>query len=150
MKNLTRRSFLARTGALAVSVPQPAFATQRKGYKMRFLIGFLGALVLGGCVSQGRQFDDSAVASFHKGRTTYAEVVSTMGPPLASATESNGELAIIYRYAHAYARPETYIPIIGPLVGGANATAKSVTFVFDRRRILQRTIQATAQTRTGH
>jgi hypothetical protein len=42
-----------------------------------------------------------------------------------------------YTYIQAQARPESFIPIIGPLVGGADSHFSNVSLTFDRNGVLE-------------
>jgi outer membrane protein assembly factor BamE (lipoprotein component of BamABCDE complex) len=83
-----------------------------------------------GCVSAGVQVQPEKLQAMKVGETTYQEVVARLGTPTANVISSNGQRVIVYSFVHSQARPESFIPIVGPLVGGADATANSVTFIF--------------------
>ncbi len=54
-----------------------------------------------------------------------------------------------YAFVEAAARPETYIPIAGAFIGGADARSSIVTFSFDGRGVLVDYTIATSQTGTA-
>lgn len=83
--------------------------------------------LLTGCVSHGVMVSDQQVQQFKRGETTEAQVVAALGPPTTVANYGSQRM-IIYSGAHAQARPASFIPFIGPLVGGADARASSVVF----------------------
>jgi hypothetical protein len=83
------------------------------------------------------------------GRTTYAEVVAALGTPNAVNIASTGRRVAVYAHTEAAARAETYIPIIGGFVGGADGHSSSVVFVFDRDGVLQSYSTSESQIRTG-
>lgn len=50
---------------------------------------------------------------------------------------NTGQRIIGYTYIQAQARPESFIPIIGPLVGGADSHFSNVSLTFDQNGVLQ-------------
>src|SRR5437773_8524482 len=97
---------------------------------MRGWVLVLG-LSLGGCISVGTKVDTTTVSQFQCGVTTYEEVVARLGPPNSTTRSGDGRTTIVYSWAHSQARAETFIPIIGPLVGGADAVGSTVILMFD-------------------
>jgi outer membrane protein assembly factor BamE (lipoprotein component of BamABCDE complex) len=90
----------------------------------------LAALMLAGCVSSGTKVDTTQIASFQKGKTTYAQVVQALGPPISVSTLSDGTRIIGYGYVHAEPRAASFIPVVGLFAGGADAQSQSVIFTF--------------------
>jgi membrane-associated protease RseP (regulator of RpoE activity) len=112
--------------------------------------GCLGAAaLLVACVNSGPRVNPATAARFEPGRTTCAEIIATLGQPSATVWTSDGIQAINYTHVEAAARPETFIPIIGPLVGGADARSASYTFRCDRNGVLASEGWAGAQTSGG-
>ena len=106
---------------------------------MRFILCTMtsAALALGGCTSTGVQVDESALTSFQKGKTTINDVVAKLGQPTSNMLMDSGQRVIVYSYIQAQARPESFIPIIGPLVGGADSRFSNVSLTFDQNGILK-------------
>ena len=103
------------------------------------------ALGLFGCVSTGVQVDESALTSFQKGKTTINEVIARLGQPTSNILLDSGQRVIAYTYVQAQARPESFIPIIGPLVGGADSHFSNVSLTFDQGGVLQSYTSAQSQ-----
>jgi outer membrane protein assembly factor BamE (lipoprotein component of BamABCDE complex) len=78
------------------------------------------AAFLAGCVSSGRKIDQSAADKIEKGKTTKQEVINLIGSPDRITRTGRGDTIFMYNYMRATAKPATFIPIFGPLVGGAN------------------------------
>ena len=97
----------------------------------------LVSLALSGCTSTGVQVGESALTSFEKGKTTVNEVVARLGQPTSNILLNTGQRIIGYTYVQAQARPESFIPIIGPLVGGADSHFSNVSLTFDQNGVLQ-------------
>jgi hypothetical protein len=120
------------------------------GIMTRFLLpASLAVALLTGCVSVGRPFNDAAISQFRVGATTEGDVLSSLGPPLSSTTSLGGMSVLTYGYTYGQARAETFIPIVGPLVGGADATSQSVAFVFSSDGILRHMTRSNATAHTG-
>jgi hypothetical protein len=90
----------------------------------------LAAVMLAGCVSSGTKVDASQMASFEKGKTTYAQVVQALGPPVSVTNTSDGTRIAVYSYVHSQARAASFIPVVGLFAGGADAQSQAVTFTF--------------------
>ncbi|MBP6013481.1 MAG: hypothetical protein KBA31_14745 [Alphaproteobacteria bacterium] len=95
------------------------------------------ALAISGCTSTGVQVDESALTSFEKGTTTISDVIARLGKPTSNILLNTGQRIIGYTYIQAQARPESFIPIIGPLVGGADSHFSNVSLTFDQNGVLQ-------------
>jgi outer membrane protein assembly factor BamE (lipoprotein component of BamABCDE complex) len=85
---------------------------------------------LAGCVSTGRKIDQAAADSIKKGVTTRQDVVNMLGSPELITRNSNGDTIFVYSYTRATAKPATFIPYIGPFVGGANVQQQSTRVTF--------------------
>lgn len=80
----------------------------------------IASCFLAGCVSVGRQIDQSAAAKIEKGKTTREEVIRLIGSPDRVTITSQGDTVFMYSYTRATAKPATFIPVVGALAGGAN------------------------------
>lgn len=99
-------------------------------------------LLLASCASSGVKVDQSSMAQFHKGQTTYADVVSALGKPSQSGLDDTGNRMIAYSYMSAQARPESFIPIVGAFVGGVDSETSTATFFFDAHGVLVKSSQS--------
>jgi outer membrane protein assembly factor BamE (lipoprotein component of BamABCDE complex) len=97
---------------------------------MRLYFFALAFAALTGCATVGKEVTPDQLTDFKPGTTTVADVVSKLGAPTSSSATSNGYQTLMYIYAHAQARPASFIPIIGPLVGGTDSHSSSVIFMF--------------------
>jgi|JI10StandDraft_1071094.scaffolds.fasta_scaffold311426_3 outer membrane protein assembly factor BamE (lipoprotein component of BamABCDE complex) len=87
-------------------------------------------LLLTGCMAAGVQVKAEQLQGFKKGETTKQDVLSKLGNPTARSITADGSEILIYNYAAYQARPESFIPLIGPLVGGADVQTSMVWFQF--------------------
>lgn len=83
-----------------------------------------GALA-SGCVSHGVILSEEQISKIQRGSTTESEVLASLGQP-TSISSMNGRRMLIYSGMYAQPRPATFIPVVGPLVGGADVRASSV------------------------
>lgn len=114
---------------------------------MRAILFSICLLALAGCASTGVKVDQNVVSSFQTGKTTYGEVLSRLGEPTTNTQSSNGTRTIVYTYAEAEVRPESFIPVVGLFVSGVDSKATSVALTFDKADVL--TEYATAHARNG-
>lgn len=91
---------------------------------------FLLAVCLAGCFSTGRKIDQAAVDTIKKGETTRAQVINMLGSPDLITRTGSGDTVFIYNYLRSTAKPATFIPYIGPFVGGANIQQQMTTVHF--------------------
>lgn len=99
----------------------------------------LASAVLAGCAASGVQVTDQQAQSFQPGKTSYNDVVAALGQPTSVTSSSNGNRTAVYSYSSVAARPQNFIPYIGPLISGYDAKSSVVTFVFDPRGVLKET-----------
>ena len=104
-------------------------------------------LVLAACASAGVKVDQAKLSQLHKGKSTYNEVIETLGQPTQTMVADNGDKTIHYTYFSTQARPESFIPYVGAFVGGADMENSHVTLTFDHRDVLKS--YASSQGATG-
>lgn len=107
----------------------------------------LVALALFGCATVGREISTAQVDTFKKGETTSAEAIQALGQPTGVTRMSDGRQQLIYSFAHAQARPASFIPIVGIFAGGTDVRSSSVVLTFDKAGIFQE--YTSSQTMTG-
>ena len=102
------------------------------------LITTISFLALSACASSGVKVDQSKLSDLHKGETTYQQAVQKLGKPSSVMLLDDGSRTAMYIYTSAQARPESFIPIVGAFVGGADTENTFTTLNFDKNGILQR------------
>ena len=107
------------------------------------------ALLICGCVASGVIVNEQQVQSFKRGETTEAQIIAVLGAP-TSRSNINGVRSISYTGVHAQARPASFIPYIGGLVGGSDVRHSSYTFTFDSSGKLANIVSTEGATGTGH
>lgn len=86
--------------------------------------------LIAACVSTGRKIDQAAADSIKKGETTRAQVGQMLGAPEMVTKTSNGDTVYLYHYMRATPKASTFIPYIGPFVGGANVQQQMTRITF--------------------
>jgi hypothetical protein len=104
---------------------------------------------LGGCASSGVQVTQEQAQSFQVGRSTYGDVVASLGPPTTTTMTSGGQKYAVYSYAAVSSRPQNFIPYIGPLVSGYDTKSSAMTFTFDGRDVLTNMTSTQSNLGTG-
>ena len=85
------------------------------------------SLAISACASSGTKVSDDALARIQKGTSTAGDVLATLGPPQSDTRSSDGTRTLTYVYGSYQMRPESFIPAVGTLVGGADSKSQSVT-----------------------
>jgi len=95
--------------------------------------------LIAGCAASGVQVSDQQAQSFRVGHATYGDVVAQLGEPTTVTTSNNGQRIAVYSYSAISARPQNFIPYIGPFVAGYDTKSSAVSFIFDARGVLRET-----------
>ena len=93
--------------------------------------------LLSGCAATGVQVKEENLKSFVEGKTTIEEVVNALGEPTSTMRNSDGTKILMYIYMSSTVRPETFIPIVGGFVGGADTKSSNVMLNFNQSGVLQ-------------
>lgn len=106
------------------------------------------AVLATGCATVGREVSPEQISRLQKGITTQAQVESMLGQPTTVSQSSTGERTLSYVFSHAQARPETFIPFIGPFIGGVDAKGSTVIVTIDAAGVVQ--AYSSTQTKFGY
>jgi outer membrane protein assembly factor BamE (lipoprotein component of BamABCDE complex) len=101
----------------------------------RFML--IAALSVASCAATGTQVKPEQLAQFERGKTTYQDVVAAIGKPNNTTITADGNRTAMYIYAESSMRAATFIPYIGPFVGGMDTRSNMVMMMFDRQGVLQ-------------
>lgn len=137
-------------GFLFFTDPSTIQVNYEKGVAMRtkLVVVAAGVLVICGCVASGVIINEQQVQSFKRGETTEGQIIAALGAP-TSRSNINGVRSISYTGVYAQARPASFIPYIGGLVGGSDVRHSSYTFTFDSSGKLTNLISTEGATGTG-
>jgi hypothetical protein len=92
---------------------------------MKLLVFLTGIMLLTGCVSSGVRVDETNLTSLEKGKTSYAEVIAKLGQPTTNTLLPDGRRMLMYTWVQARARPQNFIPLLGPFVDGADSRSSN-------------------------
>ena len=105
--------------------------------------------LLAACAATGVRVTDEQVSALKVGETTEAQAVQALGAPTMRMRLGDGTTMLMYSYAEISVRPATFIPIVGPLVGGSDMRTNSVTLSFDSAGKLKTSTSTTSATGTS-
>ncbi len=91
---------------------------------------------------------DKQAAQFKRGETTEPQIVAALGKP-TTITTTNGVRQLVYTGVYAQARPASFIPFIGPFVGGSDSQVSHVIFKLDDRGTLTDVISSQSASGVG-
>lgn len=111
------------------------------------LIMLCGTLL--GCMSAGVEVKPEQMSSFRQGVTTLQEVIAQLGPASVQTTLGDGSTLLVYSYVTSRPHPESFIPFIGVLLGGADTRSSAVVFQFDEHGVLKSANTTTSDVDTG-
>jgi outer membrane protein assembly factor BamE (lipoprotein component of BamABCDE complex) len=101
-----------------------------------------------GCASVGRQIDQSAADKIEKGKSTKADVIALIGSP--DRIIKNNDITIFsYHYARVTSKPETFIPVVGPFVGGHNVQSQHIMITFGPDDIVKNVMSSYSATESN-
>jgi hypothetical protein len=113
------------------------------------VLGLLCSATLAGCVSAGVDVKPEEMANFRNGVTTLQEVTSALGPASVDTKLDDGSTLLVYTYMTSRPHPESYIPFIGSLVGGADTHTSAAVFLFDSHGLLKTANTTSSNVGTG-
>jgi hypothetical protein len=105
---------------------------------MKYL-ALVALLSLTACMSGGTPVNPSTAAAFAAGTTTIDQVIGDLGQPTSDTTNGDGTRTLVYAHFHTAVAPQSFIPIVGPLVAHADTSSTMYVFMFDTAGVLTRT-----------
>jgi hypothetical protein len=122
---------------------------KRGNVKRGQVVGLLCGALLAGCMSAGVEVRPEQMLNFKPGLTTLQDVIAAVGPASVQTALDDGSTLLVYTYVTSRPHPESFLPIIGSLVGGADTRSSAAVFVFDPHGILKRASTTTSNVGTG-
>jgi len=113
------------------------------------VFGLLCGALLAGCMSAGVEVRPDQLSHFKPGVTTLQEVVAALGPASVETALDDGSTLLVYTYVTSRPHPESYLPFIGALVGGADTRSTAAVFLFNTSGILKSANTTTSNVGTG-
>lgn len=93
--------------------------------------------LLSACISMGAKVDPKRLAEFEKGKTSYNQIITSLGKPTQTSILDDGNKKIEYIHYDAQATPASFIPFVGMFIGGVDTTTTSIALTFDKNDILK-------------
>ena len=90
----------------------------------------IAIFALAGCATVGREISTAQIETLKKGETTTTQAVASLGQPTGVTKTSDGKTILSYTFAHAQARPASFIPIVGIFAGGTDVRSTAVMLTF--------------------
>lgn len=106
-------------------------------------------LVCTSCMAAGTQVREDQLSQFHKGQTAERTVTANLGDPNSNSLLPDGSRLICYSYIQAAARPESFIPVVGAFVGGADMHSNNTCFQFAENGVLKDYMSSSTQAGAG-
>jgi outer membrane protein assembly factor BamE (lipoprotein component of BamABCDE complex) len=116
---------------------------------MKTVLVFIAAVLLAGCATVGREISDAQIDTLKKGETTAAQVIASFGQPTSTTKMSDGRYMVSYIFAHAQARPASFIPVVGLFAGGSDVRSSMVMLTFNKEGVLQDYTSSSSSTGMG-
>jgi len=117
--------------------------------KHGLVVGLLCGALLAGCMSAGVEVRPEQMSSFRPGVTTLQDVTAKLGPASVQTSLDDGSTLLVYTFVTSRPHPESFIPFIGALVGGADTRSSAAVFLFDAHGILKSAGTTTSNVGTG-
>ena len=114
----------------------------------KVLVSLLAIGLLVGCASSGRKIDQSSTDRIERGVTTKSEVIANLGSP-DQITRQNDTTIFLYRYSRVALKGASYIPYIGPFVGGPKSQHQMVMVMFDKNDVVTNVTNSYGASETG-
>ncbi|TDN63267.1 hypothetical protein [Paraburkholderia sp. BL10I2N1] len=117
--------------------------------KHGLVVGLLCGALLAGCMSAGVEVRPEQMSNFKPGVTTLQDVTATLGPASVQTALDDGSTLLVYTFVTSRPHPESFLPFIGALVGGADTRSSAAVFLFNSLGILKTANTATSNVGTG-
>jgi hypothetical protein len=117
--------------------------------KHGLVVGLLCGALLAGCMSAGVDVRPEQMSSFRPGVTTLQNVTAMLGPASVQTALDDGSTLLVYTFVTSRPHPESFLPFIGSLVGGADTRSSATVFLFDAHGMLKSASTTTSNVGTG-
>jgi outer membrane protein assembly factor BamE (lipoprotein component of BamABCDE complex) len=109
----------------------------------------LTTFLITGCFSMGRKINADAASNIIVGRTTKSQVAALLGSPDGSTSTGQGDTIWNYNYVGSQMKAQSFIPVVGGLLGGANMQTQSTTVIFNSNGVVKDFQNSANSTETG-
>ncbi|HJT81049.1 MAG TPA: hypothetical protein VJ719_07625 [Chthoniobacterales bacterium] len=99
---------------------------------MKIVGAALLAVLIAGCSSVGTPISQEKVNQIRIGLTTEADLYLLLGPPSTKTLDHSGAIVVTWVYSSARTKPETFVPLAGPFMGGYDTHLQQLTVLINR------------------
>jgi outer membrane protein assembly factor BamE (lipoprotein component of BamABCDE complex) len=105
---------------------------------VKLVLAILLGAALVGCSSVGTPITQEKVNQIRIGLTTEADLFLMFGTPSTKTLDANGKIVLAWVYSSATTKPETFVPLAGPFIGGYSTELQQLTILVDRQGRVER------------
>jgi outer membrane protein assembly factor BamE (lipoprotein component of BamABCDE complex) len=105
---------------------------------VKIVFAALLAVAIAGCSSVGTPISQEKVNQIRIGVTTEPDLLLLFGNPSTKTLDPNGSIVLTWVYSSASTKPETFVPLAGPLIGGYSTRLQQLTVLIDRKGRVER------------
>ena len=91
------------------------------------------AIAIAGCSSVGTPIAQEKVNQIKLGLTTEPDLLLLFGNPSRKTIDPSGTIVLTWVYSNASTKPETFVPLAGPFIGGYSTRLQQLTVLIDRK-----------------
>jgi outer membrane protein assembly factor BamE (lipoprotein component of BamABCDE complex) len=96
------------------------------------------AFAIVGCSSVGTPIAQDKVKQIRLGLTTEPDLLLLFGNPSTKTLDPSGAMVLTWVYSSASTKPETFVPIAGPFIGGYSTKVQQLTVLINRKGRVER------------
>ena len=100
---------------------------------MKIVCALLLAVLIAGCSSVGTPIAQEKVNQIRIGVTTEPDLFLLFGPPSTKTLDPSGTIVLTWVYSSASTKPETFVPLAGPFMGGYDTHLQQLTVLINRK-----------------
>lgn len=106
---------------------------------MKFVLALLVAAAVAGCASSiGTPIQKERVAQIRLGVTTEPDLLLLFGNPSTKTLDASGAIVLTWVYSSASTKPETFVPLAGPFIGGYDTHLQQLTVLINKKGRVER------------
>lgn len=105
---------------------------------VKIVFPLLLAMALAGCSSVGTPIPKDKIAQIRLGLTTEPDLLLLFGNPSTKTLDPSGNIVLTWVYSSASTKPETFVPVAGPFIGGYDTHLQQLTVLINRKGRVER------------
>ena len=100
---------------------------------MRYLLALICVVAIFGCSSVGTPIPKDKIAQIRIGVSTEPDLILLFGTPSTKTLDPSGSILLTWVYSSATTKPETFVPLAGPFIGGYSTELQQLTVLINRK-----------------